>query len=49
MYAKIIVGYNDSDEARDALALGKLIAKTTGARLIVTGVFPYGPNAEFGP
>jgi len=47
MYRKIIVGYNDSDEASDALALGKLIAETTGGQLILTGVFPYGPAEPF--
>ncbi len=44
MYEKIIVGYNDTDESRDALALGKLIAGATGGQLVVTGVFPYGPE-----
>lgn len=44
MYRTIVVGFNDSDESRDALALGKLIAESTGGRLIVAGVVPYGPS-----
>ena len=36
MYGKIIVGYDGSPQADDALALGKLLAGTTGASL--TGV-----------
>ena len=47
MYGKIIVGFNDSDESRDALALAKLIAETTGGQLVVTGVFPCGPSGQF--
>ncbi len=38
MYRRIIVGFNDSEESRDALAFGKLLAETTGGRLIVIGV-----------
>jgi len=38
MYRKIIVGYEGSNEAKDALALGELIAGTTGAELVVAGV-----------
>jgi nucleotide-binding universal stress UspA family protein len=43
MYRKILVGYDDSDQAKDALALGKQLADATGAELIVAGVFPFGP------
>jgi len=47
MYRKIIVGYIDSDEARDAVALGKLLARATGGELILAGVFPFAPAKEF--
>ena len=52
MYGKIIVGYNDSDQAKDALALGKAIADAGGAELVVAGVFQFDPrwggfDAEF--
>lgn len=39
MYRKILVGYDDSDQAKDALALGKQVANATGAELVVGGVF----------
>lgn len=39
MYRKILVGYDDSDQAKDALALGKRLADATGADLVVAGVF----------
>ena len=40
MLRKIIVGFDDSDESRDALAFGKLLAETTGGHLIIIGVVP---------
>lgn len=39
MYRKIIVGYDGSDQARDGLALSRLLARTTEATLLVTHVF----------
>lgn len=39
MYRKILVGYDDSDQAKDALALGKQFANATGAELVLGGVF----------
>ena len=39
MYEKIVVGYDDSDQANDALALGRQIAEATGAELILSHVF----------
>lgn len=39
MYSKIVVGYTDSDQSKDALALGKQLAAATGAELIVSAVF----------
>jgi len=42
-YGKIVVGYDDSDQAKDALALGKQIADVTGAELIVSHVFLFHP------
>ncbi len=43
MYRKIIVGYDDSDQAKDALALGKQLAEASGAELMVAGVFQFDP------
>jgi nucleotide-binding universal stress UspA family protein len=43
MYRKILVGYDDSDQAKDALALGKQLADATGAALVVAGVFQFDP------
>ncbi len=43
MYGKILVGYNHSDQAGDALVLGKQLADATGAQLIVARVFPFDP------
>ena len=40
---KIVVGYDDSDAANDALALGRRIADATGAKLIVSHVFLFHP------
>ncbi len=42
MYRKVVVGYIESDEGRDAVALGRLVAQATGAELVLAGVFPYG-------
>ncbi|MDQ3319968.1 MAG: universal stress protein [Actinomycetota bacterium] len=46
MYRKVIVGFIDSDEGRDAVALGALIARAAGSPLVLTGVFPAGPPQE---
>jgi len=43
MYRKIIVGYDDSDQAKDALTLGREIADATGAELILAGVSQFDP------
>ena len=43
MYRKILVGYDDSDQAKDALALGKQLADATGADLVAAGVFQFDP------
>ena len=43
MYRKILVGYDDSDQAKDALALGRQIADATGAELILAGVSQFDP------
>jgi nucleotide-binding universal stress UspA family protein len=43
MYRKILVGYDDSDQGRDAVALGKQLAGDTGAELVVAGVFQFDP------
>jgi nucleotide-binding universal stress UspA family protein len=46
MYRKIIVGYDASETAEDALALGQAIGQATGAELVVVGVFPDGPLVD---
>jgi nucleotide-binding universal stress UspA family protein len=43
MYRKILVGYDDSDQAKDALALGEQLRNATGAQLLVAGVFQFDP------
>lgn len=43
MYRKILVGYDDSDQAKDALALGKQLAGPTAAKLVLGGVFRFDP------
>jgi nucleotide-binding universal stress UspA family protein len=43
MYGRILVGYDDTDESKDALALGKQLAEATGAELVVAGVFQFDP------
>jgi nucleotide-binding universal stress UspA family protein len=43
MYRKIVVGYDDSDQSKDALVLGKQLADATGAELVVAGVFQFDP------
>jgi nucleotide-binding universal stress UspA family protein len=39
MYRKIIVGHDGSDQAQDALALGRMLAGDTGASLMLVHVF----------
>jgi nucleotide-binding universal stress UspA family protein len=39
MYRKIIVGYDGSDQARDGLALGRTLARVSGATMLVAYVF----------
>jgi nucleotide-binding universal stress UspA family protein len=43
MYRNIIVGYDASDQAEDALALGRQLAAITGGALTVAGVFYFDP------
>jgi nucleotide-binding universal stress UspA family protein len=40
MFERIVVGFDESDGSRDALALGKALAGRLGARLVVVGVVP---------
>jgi nucleotide-binding universal stress UspA family protein len=42
MYRRIIIGHDLHDGGSDALALGRLIAEASGAKLVVAGVFPMG-------
>jgi nucleotide-binding universal stress UspA family protein len=44
VYRHIIVGYNGSAQAEDAVALGKLIADATGASLTLAGVYYFSPR-----
>ena len=37
----IVVGYDEREVSRDALALARLLAETTSARLVVAMVLPY--------
>ena len=48
MYRKIIVGYDGSDQARDALALGTDLSQATGAELSVAGVLIVHPPLRSG-
>ena len=48
MYRKIIVGYDGSDQAKDALALGKDLSQSTGAELCIGGVFLFHPLLRSG-
>ena len=40
MYRRILVGYDGSEQAEDALAFGKQLADAAGAELTVAGVWP---------
>jgi nucleotide-binding universal stress UspA family protein len=46
MTATIVVGYDGSDHADDALALGRLLAGIAHARLIVACAYPHDPLGE---
>lgn len=41
MTGTIVVGYDERDVSRDAIALARLLAETMRARLVVASVFPY--------
>jgi len=43
MYRKILVGYDEGEQAKDALALGKQLADAIGAQLVVAGVLQFDP------
>lgn len=40
---RLLIGFDGSDGGRDALALGRALAETTGAGVLVATVIPYGP------
>jgi hypothetical protein len=40
MSASVVVGYDGSDQANDALALGRLLAGPLEAELVITCVYP---------
>jgi nucleotide-binding universal stress UspA family protein len=44
MYGRIIVGYDGSPNAEDALRLGALLAKATGARLLIGYIYQAQPE-----
>jgi nucleotide-binding universal stress UspA family protein len=44
VYQKLIVGYRETDEGSDALALGRMLAAATGAQTVITSVL-HGPLA----
>lgn len=46
MTPTIVVGYDGSDHADDALALGGLLARTAGAALVVACAYPHDPLGE---
>lgn len=48
MSSTIIVGFDGRDHAADALALGRLLARTAGARLVVACAYPEDPLGESG-
>ena len=41
LYEQVIVGYDGSDGAEDALALGRMVSGATGAVLVLARVFPF--------
>jgi nucleotide-binding universal stress UspA family protein len=43
VYRKIIIGFDGSEPARDALALGGRLARETNARVLVVNVYPLEP------
>ena len=46
---KIIVGFDGTDQARDALRLGAALARASNARLIAASAIEYGPDPWIGP
>ncbi len=44
MYGKIVAGYDESEEGRDALALAALVAEATGGVLLIGYVSPHQPR-----
>jgi nucleotide-binding universal stress UspA family protein len=46
VYRRIVVGFNGSARAYDALALGSMLARPTGARLLITYVSEHEPPFE---
>jgi nucleotide-binding universal stress UspA family protein len=40
MYSRIIVGFDDSEGGKDAVALGRRLADRTGAELVIAGALP---------
>jgi nucleotide-binding universal stress UspA family protein len=39
MERKIVVGFDGSEQAHDALALGRLLAQAIGARIVLADVY----------
>jgi nucleotide-binding universal stress UspA family protein len=49
MYSRIVVGYDESEQASDALSLGQLLASLNGARLVLCCVVSHGPVSIASP
>lgn len=45
MYGRLLVGYEDTEQGHDALALGAVLGRTTGATVLVASVSP--PDLPF--
>jgi nucleotide-binding universal stress UspA family protein len=42
--AKIVVGYDEGEQSRDALALAELLGDALGAKLVLAHVYPFDPR-----
>jgi nucleotide-binding universal stress UspA family protein len=49
MFERIVVGFDESEGSRDALALGSALARQLGAELVVAGVVPAPVGGSFLP
>jgi nucleotide-binding universal stress UspA family protein len=49
MFERIVVGFDESEGSRDALALGGKLAERLGAELVIVGVVPSPGGGSLGP